>query len=214
MVTGLAVFWLYSSTKLKIIQKKFLNWQDPTCLRMASRSRSRTNSSLSWTLVSRVLRGSEKSWKKLSSGSKWLSVWTSSMYLLTERQTMRSCANRQAWPRWTEAIQDVRVDQLVTDLAGEEDVGTQTEPAPGSLVTHGLPQVPQAEDRRQRHEAVRVVSCFGCHVSPAPLVLIKDGLYGLCRGHEEESTLYERISTTTWAKRATLMSSFSYKNWE
>lgn len=60
---------------------------------------------------------------------------------------------------------DVRVDQLVADLAWKEDVRAQTELVLESLVAHGLPKVPQAEDGCQSHEAVRVVSCFCCHVS-------------------------------------------------
>lgn len=55
--------------------------QCPTCFPMASRSLSRTKSSLSCTRVSLVLCGSENSWKKPSCGSKLLSIWTSSMYL-------------------------------------------------------------------------------------------------------------------------------------
>lgn len=60
----------------------------------------------------------------------------------------------------------VRVDELVADFTGEEDVGAHAELVPESLVAHGLPQVPQAEDRGQSHQAVRVVSRFGCHVGP------------------------------------------------
>lgn len=59
--------------------------QHLTCFLMASRSLSRTKSSLSCTLVSLVLRGSENSWKKLSSGSKLLSVCTNSIYLFTQK---------------------------------------------------------------------------------------------------------------------------------
>lgn len=59
----------------------------------------------------------------------------------------------------------IRVDQLVADFTGKEDVRAQAELVPESLVAHGLPEVPQAEDRCQSHEAVRVISCFGCHVS-------------------------------------------------
>lgn len=58
----------------------------------------------------------------------------------------------------------VRVDQLVADLAGKEDVRAQADLVPESLVAHGLPQVPQAEDRGQSHQTLWVVSCFGCHV--------------------------------------------------
>lgn len=58
-----------------------------TCFLMASRSLSRTKSSLSCTLVSLVLLGSENNWKKLSCGSKLLSVWTNSMYLLISDKT-------------------------------------------------------------------------------------------------------------------------------
>lgn len=77
-----------------------------TCFLMASRSLSRTKSSLSWTLVSLVLRGSENSWKKLSSGSKLLSVWTNSIYLYTKKEkqennmeflTKRKCQKFRKW---------------------------------------------------------------------------------------------------------------------
>lgn len=59
----------------------------------------------------------------------------------------------------------IRVDQLVADFTGKEDVWTQAELVPDTLVAHGLPEVLQAEDCWQSHEAIRVVSCFGCHVS-------------------------------------------------
>lgn len=80
----------------------WLTW--PTCFRMASRSLSRTKSSLSCTLVSLVLRGSENSWKKLSSGSKLPSVWTNSIYLLE--------ANRQRSSKASSAMESVISDRL------------------------------------------------------------------------------------------------------
>lgn len=54
---------------------------NPTCFLMASRSWSCTMCSRRWIRASLVLRGSEKSVKKLSWGSKMLSVFTSSTYL-------------------------------------------------------------------------------------------------------------------------------------
>lgn len=69
----------------------------------------------------------------------------------------------------------VRVDEFVADFAGQEDVGAHAELVPEALVAHGLPQVPQAEHGGQRHQAVRVVARFGCHVRPALLAQVGDG---------------------------------------
>lgn len=142
----------------------------PTCFLMASRSLSCTKSSLSCTLVSLVLRGSENSWKKLSSGSKLLSVWTNSIYLCqqsnktTENVKQHQKRNRAIWDSDKNITSHIRVDQLVADFTGKEDVRAQADLVPESLVAHGLPEVPQAEDGGQSHEALRVVTCFGCHV--------------------------------------------------
>lgn len=51
------------------------------------------------------------------------------------------------------------------DFTGTKDVWAHAELVPEPLVAHGLPEVPQAEDCRQSHEDVRVVTCFDCHVS-------------------------------------------------
>lgn len=146
----------------------------PTCFLMASRSLSCTKSSLSCTLVSLVLRGSENSWKKLSSGSKLLSVWTNSIYLC--QQSNKTTENVKQHQKDTELFEivtktsphhitsHIRVDQLVADFTGKEDVRAQADLVPESLVAHGLPEVPQAEDGGQSHEALWVVTCFGCHV--------------------------------------------------
>lgn len=139
---------------------------------MASRSLSRTKSSLSWTLVSLVLRGSENSWKKLSSGSKLLSVWTNSIYLLEQKFKWKSkpMQTKKSVTPWGIlslfcVSRYLLVNQFVTYFTGKEDVRAQAKLTTESLVAHSLPEVPQAEDRCQSHEAIRVVSCFGCHVS-------------------------------------------------
>ena len=40
----------------------------------------------------------------------------------------------------------LRVDKLIADFTGKKDVRAQTKLISVSLVTHGLPKVPQAED--------------------------------------------------------------------
>lgn len=58
----------------------------------------------------------------------------------------------------------ILVDEFVTYFTGQEDVWAQAQLVAEALVANSLPEVPQAEDGAESHEAVRVVSCFGCHV--------------------------------------------------
>lgn len=63
------------------------------------------------------------------------------------------------------------VDELVAYFAGKEDVWAQAQFVTEALVAHSLPEVPQAEDGAESHEAVGVVSRFGRHCfasAPAP----------------------------------------------
>lgn len=86
-----------------------------------------------------------------------------------------------------------RVDQLVADLAGEEDVWAQAQLVPEALVAHRLLQVPQAEDSRQSHEAVGVVSCFGCHVRLFFSGSDQDGaVQGTCEDKTSEAFLMKQ----------------------
>lgn len=59
----------------------------------------------------------------------------------------------------------IHVNELVTDLTGQEDVRTQAQFVPLVRVAHGSPEVPQTEHSAKRHEALRVVPSFGCHGS-------------------------------------------------
>lgn len=90
------------------------------------------------------------------------------------------------------------VNQLVTDFTGKKDVWSQAELVPESLVAHGLPEVPQAEDCCQSHEAVRVVSCFGCHVS----------LF-LCSSDQRQGRAVD-LGATDWKKQR-VMNYFSFQ---
>lgn len=113
-----------------------------------------------------MLRGSEKSWKKLSSGSKLLSVCTNSIYLFGQSKGHYK-RKPIVFPKkdQTNLSCYVRVDQFVTYFTWKKNVRAQAQLVPEALIAHGPPEVPQTVDCSQSHEAVRVVSCFGCHVS-------------------------------------------------